>query len=141
MVSYVYFGVSLVAQMIKNLLTMQETWVRPLGQKDLLKEMATHSNILASRIPQTEEPGELQSMGSQRVGPDWVTNTYTNINTFIFTWSHNISHYTNLFARESAFFLNFQSIHFNDFITFVPPRVINYSVWMCLSVSLKIAKI
>ena len=55
MVSYVYFGASLVAQMIKNLLTMQETWVRPLGQKDLLKEMATHSNILASRIPQRSQ--------------------------------------------------------------------------------------
>ena len=59
----------LVAQMVKNLPAMQETWVQSLGWKDLLeKEMATHSNILAWRIPQREEPGRLQSMGSQRVG-------------------------------------------------------------------------
>ena len=49
----------------------QEMQVQPLGQEDPLeKEMATHSNILAWRIPWTEEPGELQSMGSQRVGHD-----------------------------------------------------------------------
>ena len=53
---------------------MQQTWVRTLGQKDPLeKETATHSNILAWKIPQTEEPGGLQSMGSQRVGHDLVT--------------------------------------------------------------------
>ena len=47
----------------------QKTWVQPLGQEDLVeKEMATHSSILAWRIPWTEEPGRLQSMGSQRVG-------------------------------------------------------------------------
>ena len=48
---------------------MQETWVQSLGQEDLLeKEMATHSSILAWKIPQMEEPGRLQSMGLQRVG-------------------------------------------------------------------------
>ena len=48
---------------------MLETWVRSLGQEDPLEEeMATHSSILAWRIPRTEEPGEIQSMGSQRVG-------------------------------------------------------------------------
>ena len=53
------------AQMVKNLPTMQETWVRSLGQEDPLdKGMATHSSILACRIPWTEEPGGLQSMGS-----------------------------------------------------------------------------
>ena len=63
--------VSLVAQMIKNLPVMQETWVRSLGQEvPLEKEMATHSGILAWRIPQTEDPGRLQSMGFQRVGQD-----------------------------------------------------------------------
>ena len=51
--------------------TMQETWVRSLGQEDPLeKEMATHSSILAWRIPWTEEPGGLQSTGWQRVGHD-----------------------------------------------------------------------
>ena len=62
---------TLVAQRLKRLPAMQETWVRYLGQEDSLeKEMATHSSILAWRIPWTEEPGGLQSMGSQRVGHD-----------------------------------------------------------------------
>ena len=60
---------SLVAQTVKSLPTMQETWVQSLGWEDLLeKEMATHSSILAWKIPWTEEPGGLQSMGLQRVG-------------------------------------------------------------------------
>ena len=60
---------SLAAQMVNNLLAMQETQVRCLGWEDPLeKEMATHSGILAWRIPWTEEPGGLQSVGSQRVG-------------------------------------------------------------------------
>ena len=58
---------SLVAQMVKRLPTTQETWVQSLGREDLLeKEMATHSSILAWKIPWMEEPGGLQSMGSQR---------------------------------------------------------------------------
>ena len=62
---------SLVAQMVKCLPTMWETWVQSLGQKDLLeKEMATHSSILAWKIPWMEKPGRLQSMGLQRVGHD-----------------------------------------------------------------------
>ena len=59
------------AQRLKLLPAMQETWVPSLGREDPLeKEMATHSNILAWRIPWTEEPGGLQSIGSQRVGHD-----------------------------------------------------------------------
>ena len=62
---------SLVAQMVKRLPTMWETWVQSLGWEDLLeKEMATHSCILAWKIPWMEEPDRLQSMGSQRVGHD-----------------------------------------------------------------------
>ena len=62
------FLTSLVAQMVKRLPTVQETRVQSLGQEDLLeKGMATHSSILAWKIPWTEEPGRLQSMGSQRV--------------------------------------------------------------------------
>jgi len=61
----------LVAQMVKRLSTMWETWVRALGWEDLLKkEMAIHSRTIAWKIPWTEEPGRLQSMGSQRVGHD-----------------------------------------------------------------------
>ena len=57
--------------MVKNPPTMQETWVRSLGQEDPLeKEMTTHSSILAWRIPCTEEPGGLQFVGSQRVEHD-----------------------------------------------------------------------
>ena len=56
------------AQMAKNPSAMSETWIQPLGLEDPLKEgMATHSSILAWRIPWTEEPGRLQSTGSQRV--------------------------------------------------------------------------
>ena len=59
---------SLVAQMVTRLPTMWETWVQPLGQEDLLeKEMATHSSVFAWKIPWMEEPGRLQSTGSQRV--------------------------------------------------------------------------
>ena len=59
---------SLVAQMVKRLSTMRETWVRSLGREDPLeKEMAIYSSTIAWKIPWTEEPGRVQSMGSQRV--------------------------------------------------------------------------
>ena len=62
---------SLVAQMLKNLPAMKETWVQFLSQEDPLeKEMAAHYSILAWRVPWTEEPGGLQSIGLQRVGHD-----------------------------------------------------------------------
>ena len=62
-------------QTVKRLPTMWETQVRSLGQEDPLeKEMANHSSTLAWKIPQTEEPGRLQSMGSQRVGHDQATS-------------------------------------------------------------------
>ena len=71
-----YIGIFPVAQMVKNLPTMKETRVWSLSREDPLeKGMATHSSILAWRIPWTEEPGGLQSMGSQRVRQHWVTNT------------------------------------------------------------------
>ena len=64
----VFTLISLVAQMVKRLPTKQETRVQSLSQEDPLeKGMATHSSILAWKIPWTEEPGELHSMGSQRV--------------------------------------------------------------------------
>ena len=62
---------SLVVQMVKNLLVKQETQIQSLGQEDALEqEMATHSSILAWKIPWTEEPGGLQSIGSQRARHD-----------------------------------------------------------------------
>ena len=64
-----------VAQRLKHLPAMWEIWVQSLGGEDPLeKEMATHSSILAWRIPQMEEPAGLQSMGSQRVRHNWVTS-------------------------------------------------------------------
>ena len=71
---------SLVAQMVKNLPAMRETWVWSLGWEDALEEsMATHSSILAWRIPWTEEPGRLQSTGSQSQSQS-ATNTFTVTN-------------------------------------------------------------
>ena len=73
---------SLMVQTVKHLPTVPETWVQSLGRKDLLKkEMATHSSILAWKIPWMEEPGRLQSMGSQRVGYDFTfTITFSSPN-------------------------------------------------------------
>ena len=66
--------------MVKNLSAVQETRVWSLGQEDPLeKDMETHSSILARRILWTEEPDGLQSMGLQRVGHDWATNTYKQL--------------------------------------------------------------
>ena len=70
-------GASLVAESVKNLPAMQVTQVGFLGQEDPLeKEMAAHSSILAWRTPGTEEPGGLQSMGSQKVRHGPVSETY-----------------------------------------------------------------
>ena len=70
-IHYTFVRASLVAQTVKCLPAIWETWVRSLGQEDLLeKEMATHSCTLAWKIPWAEEPGRLQSIRSQRVGHD-----------------------------------------------------------------------
>ena len=69
--NHIFVRASLVAQWVKRLPTMRETRVRSLGWEDPLeKEMATHSSTLAWKIPWTEKPGRLQSVGSQRVGHD-----------------------------------------------------------------------
>ena len=84
------------AQRLKRLPAMQETWVQSLGHEDPLeKEMATHSSILAWRIPWMEESGGLQSTGSQRVGHDWATSLH-------FTSLHFTSlHFTSPDSRKS----------------------------------------
>ena len=67
--AFINLGTSLVTKTVKRLPTMQKTGVQSLGRDDLLeKEMVTHSRILAWKVPWTEKPGRLQSMGSQRVG-------------------------------------------------------------------------
>ena len=66
---------SLLAQTVKRLSTMWETWVRAPGWEDPLeKGMAIHTRTIAWKIPWTEEPGRLQAMGSQRVGHNWETS-------------------------------------------------------------------
>ena len=75
-------------QMVKHLPAMQKTWVQSLGWEDPLeKEMATHSSILACKIPWTEEPSRLQSVGLQRVRHDQVT-------------SHGHKHYNHLILEH-----------------------------------------
>ena len=72
------------AQMAKNLPTMQDTWVWSQGwEYPLVKEMATHSSILVWWIPWTEEPGGLQPRGLQRVGHNWVTEHSTQSNSVL----------------------------------------------------------
>ena len=82
--------------MVKRLPTMRETQVQSLGQEDLLeKEMATHSSILAWKIPWTEEPGGLQSMGSQSWTPlSNFTFAFRGIKYFVFIiFIQNVSNY------------------------------------------------
>ena len=82
-------GASLVTQMVKNLPAMQETQVQSLGWEDPLeKGMTTHSSILAWRIPWTEEPGMLQSVGSYRVRPDWQLT----LSLFLSSWYVQLYH-------------------------------------------------
>ena len=89
---------------------MQEMWVRSLGQEDPLEEgMATHSSILAWGIPWTEEPGRLQSMGSQRVGHNWATNTQRP-HTLNYMWSLSSLKATS----ENLFHVDFL-LHFRSF--------------------------
>ena len=79
-----HFWASLVVQLVQNRPSIQETQVRSLGQEHPLeKGMATHTSNLAWRISWTEDPGGFQSMGSQRVGHDWVTNTHNIVSIFL----------------------------------------------------------
>ena len=92
----IIYWTSLVAQMVKHLPTVRETWVRSLGWEDLLeKEINTHSSTLAWKIPWTEEPGRLQSMGLQRFRHDWATSLHS-LHSYIldhekkyFSWNFN----------------------------------------------------
>ena len=100
------FWTSLVVQKVKHLPIMQETWVQSPGRKDLLeKEMATHSSILAWKIPWTEDPGRLQSMGSQRVGHDWATSLH------VFLWPDSSFHFSTGKQSMSGYTTVYLSIH------------------------------
>ena len=94
---------SLVAQMVKRLSIMQETWVQSLGWEDLLeKAMAPHSSILAWKIPWTEEPGRLQSLGLQRVGHSWATSPFTRL---LITFLPRSKHLLNVLLSSKHFTL------------------------------------
>ena len=86
--------------MVKHLSATHETSVRSLGWEDHLeKEMAAHSTILAWKIPWMKEPGGLQSVGSQRVGHDWATNTHTKF------WKFSGIVSSNIFSEQFPLFL------------------------------------
>ena len=91
--------------MVKNLPTVQETSVRSLGGEDPLeKGMVTHSSILAWRIPWTEEAGRQQSLGSQRVGHYWVTNTRVFLGgttLWVHRWKREMHQVTSLQVTET----------------------------------------
>ena len=101
MIEVYNFGASLVAQLVKNLPAVQETRVWSLGWEDPLeKEMATHSSILAWKISWTEKPGGLQSLGSQRVGHDWATNTYLHsVNIY---WTMKLQYFGHFMRRVDS---------------------------------------
>ena len=89
------------AQTVKPLPAMQETRVQSLGWEDPLeKEMATHSSTLAWKIPWTEEPGRLQSMGSQRVGHDWAC-----VCIYIYIYTHTHTLMSQFFYRDFYWFI------------------------------------
>ena len=95
---YSHIWASLVVQIVKNPPARWETWVWSLGWEDPLeKGTATHSSILAWKIPWTERPGGLQSMGSQRVRHDLATFTYNHIYPYIY------SHIQNEFSFKCTF--------------------------------------
>ena len=84
-------------QLVKNMPAMQETQVGSLGWEDPLeKGMATHSNILAWDIPGTEEPGGLQSMGSQKVGHNWGTKQHRDETDSLYVTAATVPHQATL---------------------------------------------
>ena len=118
-------GASLVAQLAKNLPTMQETWVQFLGLEDALeKEMATHSSILAWRIPRTGEPGRLQSMGTQESDMTQRLNHPTKLRCKTVKQRLRLPIYTNIFIQKTSYsqFLTF--FHFLHRFQHIPKQLI-----------------
>ena len=104
------FRAPLVAQRVKNPPAVQETWLWSLSWEDPLeKGMATHSSILTWRIPWSEEPGGLQSVGFERVGHNWVPNTHTHTHRMIQIpyWEWQYLHQEGIFhlRTDGSFYL------------------------------------
>ena len=122
---------SLVAQMVKHLPTVRETPVQSLGGEDLLdKGMATHSSTLAWKIPWTEEPGRLQSMGSQRVRHDWVTSLSLSVKYYLD--QYKLEH-INTWVSLSSDQPQWSSFCFATLVLPCPAKVRNwdFSAWNC----------
>ena len=107
----------------KDLPVMQEAWVWSLGwEVPLEKEMATHFSILAWIISWTEEPGELQSMGSQRVWHDWATNTFTYLSQMLDSFFHwKIIALQNFVFCQTSTWINRRYTYIPSFLN-LPPR-------------------
>ena len=111
---------SLVAQSVRNLPEVQETRVWSLGQEDLLeKEMANHSSILAWKIPWTEKPGRLKSMGWQTIRHDWATHTHTHTHTHN---QHNTFYWAPLVPQLVKNLLQCRRPGFNSWVRKIPWR-------------------
>ena len=112
----IFLPIDQLAQMDKNLPAMRETQVWFLGQEDPLeKGMASHSSIPVWRIPWTEEPGGLQSMGSQRVRHNWVANIFTFIPVTLLGWDFFEKYHAAIFfsqKEEILIILKLYSAHF-----------------------------
>ena len=122
-------GASLVAQMVKHVPTILGTRVRSLGREvPLEKEMAIHSSFLAWKIPWTEEPDRLQSMGSQRVRHDWATSLHF---TSVLLISGPQSYVTFLWRKLLDIFLDFRFISsLKHFPCFLPEVTCQRAAWL-----------
>ena len=119
--------------MVKNLPTMQETRVRSLNQEESLeKGLATHSSVLAWKIAWTEEPGGLQSMGSQKLGHDWATNTFTFAYTYMYMY---VCIYIYIYYIHTHIYSLFQILfHYNFLGNIVGPccfSILYIAVYIC----------
>ena len=125
---------SLVAQRLKCLPAMRETWVQSLGQEDPLeKKMATHSSILAWRIPWMEEPGGLQSMESQRFGHNWATSLPHRISAISHLWKIVIVLF--LLSNFDAFHLYLVWLLQQGVPFLILPNSLCFHIWSLLAMS------
>ena len=127
---YCSLGPPWFVQTVKNLSAKPETWKDPLE-----KDMATHFSILAWRIPWTEEPGGLQSMGSQRVRYDWLTNTHTVLH------SGCINLYSQWQCRIHFSPYLSQHLLFVDFLMFILTSIKWYLIVIFVCITSKISEI
>ena len=121
---FVFLNMTILVQTVKNQSVVWEALVQSLGREDPLeKEMATHSSLLAWRMPWTEEPGGLQSMGPQRVGHDWATNTFTFVLRGVGSYLTEVLICISLLIFLSFLAMCMTSLEFSLFSRPHPPKV------------------